>query len=273
MVIRPHPYVDTSFVPWDSEMDKIPLVTYPEVLGVLRTRKEKQLLDIHGLSPHILDEIPCNYCHMFVCLYNESFSKGYIVRKFKEVRMMLLAKKNAICTPDQTKLISLLDSFLKVQERLFLTRFLHVLKNRGIFPDNQFGFRANHRLETRVLLLIEQISSYLPNSAPIATVLVDFKSAFDQLWFDGCLGKFSRMDIPLAYINWIRAWLSDRGAIIEVQGKSSRWFTINRGGLQGSSFTPTLFVMYHSDMLDFFPGPMFFFSQMILLQYLRHKCV
>ena len=259
VVIRPHPYVDSPLVSWDNEMDRIPLVTYPEVLGVLRTRKKKQSLDIHGLSPYILDKIPRNYWYMFVRLYNESFSNGYIVQKFKEVRMVLLAKKNAICTPDQTRPISLLDSFLKVQERLFLNRFLQVLKNRGILPDNQSGFRANHRLQSRVLLLIEQISSYISNSAPVATVFVDFKSAFDQLWFEGCLGKLSRMGIPTAYINWIRAWLSDRRAIIEVQGKRSRWFTINRGGPQGSSFTPTLFITYHSDMADFFPDVMSFF--------------
>ena len=235
------------------------MVTYPEVLGVLRTRKKKQSLDIHGLSPYILDKIPRNYWHMFVQLYNESFSKGYILRKLKEVRMVLLAKKNAICTPDQTRPISLLDSFLKVQERLFLTRFLRVLKYRGILPNNQSGFRANHRLQTRVLLLVEQIASYMSSSAPVATVFVDFKSAFDQLWFDGCLGKLCRMGIPQAYINWIRAWLRGRRAIVEVQGKRSRWFTINRGGPQGSSLTPTLFITYHSDMADFFPGAMSFF--------------
>ena len=179
VVIGPHPYVDTPLISWDNEMDKIPLVTYPEVLGVLRTRKKKQSLDIHCLSPYVLDKIPRNYWYMFVRLYNESFSNGYIVRKFKEVRMVLLAKKNAICTADQTRPISLLDSFLKVQERLFLNRFLQVLKKRAILPDNQFGFRANHRLQTRVLLLIEQISSYMSNSAPVATVFVDFKSAFD----------------------------------------------------------------------------------------------
>ena len=75
----------------------------------------------------------------------------------------------------------------------------------------------------------------MSNSAPVATVFVDFKSAFDQLWFDGCLGKLSRMGIPVTYINWIRACLSDRRAIIEVQDKRSGWFTINRGGPQCTS--------------------------------------
>ncbi|CAF1081872.1 unnamed protein product [Adineta ricciae] len=83
---------------------------------------------------------------------------------------------------NQTRPISLLDSFLEVYERLFLNRFLTVLNDKGILPDNQSGFRANYRFQTRLLLLIEQLESYMSNSAPVTTVLVDFKSAFDQLW-------------------------------------------------------------------------------------------
>ncbi|CAF3391072.1 unnamed protein product [Rotaria socialis] len=258
VVMRPHPYVDAPLVQWENAADLIPMVTYPEILNILRSRKKKQSLDIHGLSPFILDKIPQNYWHLLVKLYNYSFTEGYILKKFKEVRMILLAKKNAACTPDQTRPISLLDSFLKVQEKLFLNRFKKILNDRGILPDNQSGFRAGFRLQTRVLLLIEQISSYMSNSSPTSTVFVDFKSAFDQLWFEGCLGKLTRMEIPTAFVNWIRAWLSDRKAVIEVQGNPSRWININRGGPQCSSVTPTLFITYHRDMADFIPGAMSF---------------
>ncbi|CAF3816667.1 unnamed protein product [Rotaria sp. Silwood1] len=99
----------------------------------------------------------------------------------------------------------------------------------------------------------------MSNSSPVATVFVDFKSAFDQLWFEGCLGKLIRMGIPSMYVKWIQAWLNDRQATIEIQGKRSRWININRGGPQGSSLTPTLFITYHSDMADFIPGAMSFF--------------
>jgi hypothetical protein len=89
--------------------------------------------------------------------------------------------------------------------------------------------------------------------------LSGFKSAFDQLWFNGCLGKLARMGIPRAYIEWIRAWLSNRRATIEVQGKRSRWIRFNRYSPQGSSLFPTPFITYHSDMTDFIPGAMSFF--------------
>lgn len=136
---------------------------------------------------------------------------------------------------------------------------MHILKGRGILPANQSGFRARYRLQTRVILLIDQISSYIANSAPVAMAFVDFESAFDQLWFKGCLGKLSRTGIPKAYVRWIESWLRDRRVVIEIGGCRSRWITIQRGGPQGSIFTPTLFITYHTDMRDFIPGAVSFF--------------
>ncbi|CAF3946022.1 unnamed protein product [Rotaria magnacalcarata] len=133
-----------------------------------------------------------------------------------------------------------------------------VLNDRGLLPDNQSGFRANHRLQSRVLLLIDQISSLMANSSPVCTIFVDFRSAFDQLWFDGCVGKLSRLGIPAAYVAWIKEWLTNRRGYIDIQGTCSRWFPIKRGGPQGSSLTPSVFITYHSDMSDAFPMAMSF---------------
>ena len=47
--------------------------------------------------------------------------------------------------------------------------------------------------------------------------------------------------------------------MVEMEGKRFRWFEIRRGGPQGSSFTPTLFITYHSDMAEFLPMAMAFF--------------
>jgi len=62
----------------------------------------------------------------------------------------------------------------------------------------------------------------MSNSSPVATVFVDFKTAFDQLWFEGCLGKLMRIGIPVTFIKWIHVWLKARQGTIEMQGKISR---------------------------------------------------
>ena len=99
----------------------------------------------------------------------------------------------------------------------------------------------------------------MANSSPVATVFVDFKSAFDELRFEGCIGKLSRLGIPQAYVKWIQTWMCERKARIEVQDKRSRWIAINHGGPQNSSLTPSLFISYHNDMADYVSGAMFFF--------------
>lgn len=165
--------------------------------------------------------------------------------------MILLAKKEAICSPSSTRPISLIDSFLKVGERLFLSRFRDVLFRRGLLPDNQSGFREGFRLQTRLLLFLEDLYSLLANSAPVCTIFIDFRSAFDQLWHEGCIGKLRRLGIPPSYLHWIEAWLRDRKCYIEINNKKSKWFMIEKGDPQGSVLTPTLFISFHCDMSQF----------------------
>ena len=136
--------------------------------------------------------------------------------------MLLLAKKDSICKPALTRPSSQLDVFLKVNEKLFLSCFTDVIKRRDLLPDPQSGFRVDFRLQTRVLLFIEKVTSLISNSPPIATLFVDFKATSDQLWFEDCLGKLKRMGILRAYLRWIESWLKERRAYIEIAGKKSR---------------------------------------------------
>ena len=188
---------------------------------------------------------------LFLKLFNHSFKTAFLPKAWKDTRMILLAKKESICLPSLTRPISLIHSFLKVSERLFLSRFRDVLYRRGLLPDNQSGFREGFRLQTRLLLFLEDIYSLMANSAPVCTIFIDFRSAFDQLWHEGCLSKLKRLGIPPSYLRWIEAWLLNRRCFIEINYNKSRWFSIEKGGPQGSVLTPTLFISYHCDMGQF----------------------
>ncbi|CAF1330907.1 unnamed protein product [Adineta ricciae] len=75
-------------------------------------------------------------------------------------------------------------------------------KPKSTSTDNQSGFHEHFRLQTRVLLFLEDLRSMMSNSSPIGTVFAHFRSPFDQLWFLGCISKPSRLGIPSAYLNW-----------------------------------------------------------------------
>ena len=252
-VYRPHPFTDgpNSDHHWDNYLEKIPSCTIEEILEVVSTRKKKKSVDAHGLSNLALSALPASHWTLLMEVFNLSFSEGRMPDRWKDSRMLLLAKAGSICEPNQTRPISLLDVILKIDEKLFLTRFANVLERRGILPETQSGFRPKFRLQSRVLLFFEEISSLMSNSSPVGTVLVDFRSAFDQLWIQGCIGKLKRLGIPKAYLVWIENWLTNRRAFIEIKGKSSRTFPIRKSGPQGSTFTPLLFITFHSDLSEF----------------------
>jgi hypothetical protein len=138
-------------------------------------------------------------------------------------------------------------------EKTFFVRFRLLLNNRGILPDSQLGFRPKQRLQTIVLLFIDQVAWLMANSSPVTTVFVDFRSAFDQIWFDGCIAKLNRMGIAKAYTQWIEAWMKNRRAFIEIANNRSDWFPIKRGGPQGFSLTLSICISYHLDMGDALP--------------------
>ncbi|CAF4467744.1 unnamed protein product [Rotaria socialis] len=202
-IYRPHPYTDAPEIEWENYNEEIPPVTIEEILDVVHSRKNKKSCDAHGLSNFMFSSLPVHYWSLLLQIFNLSLSSTIAPKQWKDIRVLLPDKNESICDVTTTRPISLLDVFLKVDEKLFLTRFNDLLKRRGILPDTQSGFRPGFRLQTCLLLFLEQVSSLMANSSPVATVFVDFKAAFDQLWFDGCIGKLKKMGILRAYLRWI----------------------------------------------------------------------
>ena len=69
-VVRPHPYVDSEPPVFDNHADSIPLVTYPEVLKVLKDRTKKRSCDAHVTvltRPHSEELLA------FLCAHVQSF--------------------------------------------------------------------------------------------------------------------------------------------------------------------------------------------------------
>ncbi|CAF4683207.1 unnamed protein product, partial [Rotaria sp. Silwood2] len=247
-IIRPHPYTDSPPVMFDNMDEVIPEVTLDELMSSVHAKRKKKSLDAHGIANFMFNFLHFDHWSLLLKLYNYSFQNSILPTAWKDTRIILLAKKEHVCPPSLTRPISLLDSFQKVGEKLFLTRFRNVLFRRGLLPDNQSGFRENFRLQTRLLLFLEDLRSLMSNSSPICTIFVDFRTAFDQLWFEGCIGKVRRLGIPPAYLNWIYAWLLDRRGFIEINETRSRWFNIDKGCPQGSVLSPTLFITYNCDL-------------------------
>mgnify|MGYP001093691166 FL=1 len=245
VIYHPHPYTNSIVSDFDKVNELIPSVTLDELFKVLANIKKKKSMDARGLNNFMFNYLSLSDWPLLLRLINKSFESAVFPSSWKESRMILIAKKDAICPPSLTRPISLIDSFLKVCENLFLSRFPNILVQRVLLPDIQSGFREKFRLQTRLLLLLGDLYNLIANSAPVCTIFIDFKSAFDMLWHKDCIGKLTvrRLGIPLSYLNWIENWLNDRKGFIEINNCRSRCSAIGKGGPQGSVLTPTIFLV------------------------------
>ncbi|CAF3356947.1 unnamed protein product [Rotaria sp. Silwood2] len=121
--------------------------------------------------------------------------------------------------------------------------------NKGILPDEQTGFRAGHNMFTRIVSISDQIGQGLITNTAAAVLFVDFKSAFNQMWFKGLWVKLQQLNCPKYIIAWLRNYLTGRSAYIEIKGHRSNCFSLHKGVPQGSCVGPVLFTVFHYDIL------------------------
>ncbi|CAF5217629.1 unnamed protein product, partial [Rotaria magnacalcarata] len=153
--------------------------------------------------------------------------------------MVLLTKtKSGIVSLDNTRPISLLPCFSKVYEKCFLVHLRKWVDDQGILPEEQSGFRPGHNMAVRLVSMIDQIGQSLSKNTAAAALFVDFKSAFNQLWYFGLWIKLRRLECPSHIIAWLRKYLSGRSAYVEIKGVRSPEFLLFKGVPQGSCIGP-----------------------------------
>ena len=129
-IIRPRPYTDSPPMLFDSEDEVIPEVTEDELLSVIDFKRKKKSLDAHDISSYMFNHLDLNHWSLFVKPFNLSLKDSILPAAWKRTRVILLARNDSICPPSSTRLISLIDSFQKIAEKLFLTRIRDLLLRR-----------------------------------------------------------------------------------------------------------------------------------------------
>ena len=222
-----------------------------DVRKAISTMKNKNSAGPDGVSNRIIKMLPTPHLVFITRAFNHMAKHASFPKHWLTAKMVLLSKtKSSIVELKDTRPISLLPCFSKLYEKIFLTNFRKWIEDNAILPQEQTGFRPRHNMATRTVAIIDQIGQGLIANTATAGLFIDYQAAFNQLWFQGLWVKLKRLNCPLQYTLWLKAYLQDRTAFIEMKNTKSKQFPLYKGVPQGSCVGPVLFILYNHDILD-----------------------
>ncbi|CAF1542972.1 unnamed protein product, partial [Didymodactylos carnosus] len=183
-----------------------------------------------------------NSCWLRECRYPD----GWKIAKF----VILNKLKAGTPTCDQTRPISLLATHSKSFEKIVLERVKNWADANHIIPDEQSDFRPNCLLPTRVLSIFQEVENNFAANIPTLAIYVDYQKAYDNVWHMALIVKLFRLGMPLGLLKIVHSWLSDRKAYVILGDMRSKAFYLYIGLPQGSSLSPFLFIVFHSDLIS-----------------------
>ncbi|CAF3412718.1 unnamed protein product [Rotaria socialis] len=235
---------------------KIPMekIKLEEVIEQWKGLKSKKSLDSTDTSAQLLKNLPQEYLYRITTLFNKCADEGEFFEREKIEKWICLSKEGAFPTEDRLRSISLLPNLSKIFEKIVAKRIEKWCKDQGVYVDEQSGFTANRRLQTRIVAMIEDLRLTIaaPNR-PALTIFVDFLTAFDRMWYPALMRALERLDMPIELRKWIYNWLQNRKMFISHGDMKSKIFSISVGAPQGSVLAALLFRLHVFFLPSYFP--------------------
>jgi len=179
--VQVQPVTDHS-IPAVIEKVDVSLTTPDEVHEGIRGLKVSKAPGPNGIPNRALKYLPKRAVSLFARTFNTVLRTHNFPQTLKHARGISILKpgKDPALSASYRP-ISLLDMIGKSLEKILLARILHVVNERGLMRDEQFGFRPTHSTSLQLAHLVERITRNFDEKRIIGTVFLDVAKAFDTV--------------------------------------------------------------------------------------------
>ncbi len=137
-------------------------------------------------------------------------------------------------------------------ETIVHNHLYNLAETRGWLCSEQAGFRKLRSCEDQILRIISDgFQAAKPRSSLMA--LLDFSKAFDRVWREELLLAASSKGLPTSFAHWLRDFLSNRTARVQINGERGDSAPLRQGLPQGAVLSPLLFLLYIEDLRSVVP--------------------
>lgn len=124
----------------------------------------------------------------------------------------------------------------------------YYLETNNLLHNNQYGFRKKRGTTTALAVIYEKIAQTLASKEQCYIVLRNVAKAFDRVWHAGLKYKILNIGVQAIFEMLSYDFLDDRQAKIKVDDYIGPPMELECGVPQGSSLSPTLYIIYTRDL-------------------------
>ncbi|KAK3886186.1 hypothetical protein Pcinc_009646 [Petrolisthes cinctipes] len=137
---------------------------------------------------------------------------------------------------------------------------------------DEFGFRQGRTVDDQLLLVYDDVTSWLDSGCVVDVVLFDFSKAFDVVCHTILIDKLRHIGVGGRLLDWISDFLTDRTMRVSVSGVFSPSRPVLSGVPQGSVLGPLLFLIYINHIPSYIRSKCKFFADDLkLYMKIRHN--
>ena len=181
-----------------------------------------------------------------VRFYNCCLASGYHPRPFRTALMCTIEKpgKRDRSSPRAYRLIALLATLGKGLERSIARRFAQEAIRRRILPAKYMSALPGRCATDLLQLFTDDVERAFARGECLSTVTFDVKGAFDAVLPNCLVARLIEQDWPSTTIQWVKSFLTDRSAAIQLDGIADAPAGLAGSLPQGSPVSPILFQLF-----------------------------
>jgi len=187
-----------------------------------------------------------------VALVRGCIGTGYHPHTWKTAEGILLRKqgKPTYTVAKAYRVISLLSCFGKVVEKAVATWIASFCETNNVFHQGQFGCRRARGTSDAVAQLVSKVENAWSKKRIALALFLDVKGAFHRVNKKQLLKRMVQAGIAGNIVRWVDSFLSDRRALLVIDGRTGETRDIQAGLPQGSPVSPVLFILSISTMFQ-----------------------